>query len=291
MYILASLNEVLQSQHQSMSTSSAMLLSLQEMFGVQSRLAKQMVMKQIMNTRMSEGTPVRDHMIKMIRLFSELGDLGADIGWETQNNMVLETLPPSFNHFKLNYYMNKLEWSLTELVQQIQIAKTIVKGQPNVNFVSSKSSKPPNGKKMNKANQSGVHAKPKISKKARPFSPNRKPKGKCFKCRQKGHWKKDYPKLKGQSGNFSIAVIESYFVADSANSLWIDLGATNHICNSLQGFRVTRSLNEGVMQLKMASSASISVIAVGDLSLSFSNNSVLVLHDCLFVPNSRNILI
>ena len=53
MYILASLNEVLQSQHQSMSTLSAMFLSLQEMFGVQSRSAKQMVMKQIMNTRMS----------------------------------------------------------------------------------------------------------------------------------------------------------------------------------------------------------------------------------------------
>ena len=108
MYILASLNEVLQSQHQSMSTSSAMLLSLQEMFGVHSRSAKQTVMKQIMNTRMSEGTPVRDHMIKMIRLFNELGDLGVDIDWETQNNMVLEALPPSFNHFKLNYSMNKL---------------------------------------------------------------------------------------------------------------------------------------------------------------------------------------
>ena len=54
---------------------------------------------------------------------------------------------------------------------------------------------------------------------------------------------------------------------------------------------MTRSLNEGEMQLKMASSSSISVIAVGDLSLSFSNNSVLVLHDCLFVPDSRKNLI
>ena len=152
MYILASLNEVLQSQHQSMSTSSAMLLSLQEMFGVQSRSAKQMVMKQIMNTKMYEGTRVKDHMIKLIGLFNELGDLGADIDWETQNNMVLETLPPSFNHFKLNYSMNKLEWSLTELMQQLQIAETIIKGQPNVNFVSGESSKPPNGKKRNKAN-------------------------------------------------------------------------------------------------------------------------------------------
>ena len=54
---------------------------------------------------------------------------------------------------------------------------------------------------------------------------------------------------------------------------------------------MTRSLNEGEMQLKMASSASISVIAVWDLSLSFSNNSVLLLHDFLFVSDSRNNLI
>ena len=80
-------------------------------------------------------------------------------------------------------------------------------------------------------------------------------------------------------------------MANSTNSWWIDLGAIDHICNSLQGFRVTRSLNEGEMQLKMASSASISIIAVRDLSLNFSNNSVLVLHDCLFVPNSRKNLI
>ena len=62
-----------------------------------------------MNTIMFEGTLVRDHMIKMIGLFNELGDLGVDIDWETQNNMVLETLLPSFNHFKLNHSMNKLE--------------------------------------------------------------------------------------------------------------------------------------------------------------------------------------
>ena len=89
--------------------------------------------------------------------------------------------------------------------------------------MSGESSKPPNGKKKNKANQLGVYVKPKIAKKARPFDHNRKAKGKCFKCRQKGHWKKDSPnspKLKGQLGNFSIAVIESFFVANSSNSWW-----------------------------------------------------------------------
>ena len=75
-----------------------------------------------MNKRMFKGTLVRDHMIKMIGLFNELGDLGADFDGETQNNMVLETLPPSFNHFKLNYSMNKIKWSLIEMRQQLQIA-------------------------------------------------------------------------------------------------------------------------------------------------------------------------
>ena len=99
--------------------------------------------------------------------------------------------------------------------------------------MSGQSSNPFNMKKMNKANQSGVLTKPKIAKKARPFDPNRKPKGKCFKCEKKGHWKKDCPKLKGQSSNFSIAVIESCFVADSTNSWWIDSRAIDHIFNSL----------------------------------------------------------
>ena len=81
-----------------------------------------------MNTRMSKFIPMRDHLIKRTMPFNELGDLGADIDWETQNNMVLETLSPSFNHFKLNYSMNKLEWSLTERMQQLHIAETIVKG-------------------------------------------------------------------------------------------------------------------------------------------------------------------
>ena len=54
---------------------------------------------------------------------------------------------------------------------------------------------------------------------------------------------------------------------------------------------MTRSLNKGDMRLKMASSTSISVVIVRDLSLSFSNNSNLVLHYCLFVPYSRKNLI
>ena len=39
--------------------------------------------------------------------------------------MILETLPESFDSFKLNYSMNKLSYSLTELMKELQAAEAL----------------------------------------------------------------------------------------------------------------------------------------------------------------------
>lgn len=41
--------------------------------------------------------------------------------------IVLESLPDSFNKFKLNYNMNKLDLSLAELTSSLQVAAGIIK--------------------------------------------------------------------------------------------------------------------------------------------------------------------
>ena len=70
----------------------------------------------------------------------------------------------------------------------------------------------------------------------------------------------------------------------------MDSGCTNHICNSLQGFQETRKLNEGELFLALADGSRIPVVAVGVFNLCFESR-VLILEDCLYVPNVRRNLI
>ncbi|XP_050249166.1 uncharacterized protein LOC126696474 [Quercus robur] len=82
-YIMASMTNVLQKQCQSLVTAQDMMLHLKEMFGEQSRSARQIAMKNLMSTKMVEGTPVREHVLKMISFINELDMLGAEIDSET----------------------------------------------------------------------------------------------------------------------------------------------------------------------------------------------------------------
>ena len=57
-YILASMSNVLQQQHERMLTAYDILLYLKEMFGEQGRAARQIAMKALLNTKMAEGSRV-----------------------------------------------------------------------------------------------------------------------------------------------------------------------------------------------------------------------------------------
>ena len=63
--------------------------------------------KAIHNTKMAEGSSVREHCLTMIFNLNTLEVLGVDIDGESQVDMILQSLPESFREFKLNYNMNK----------------------------------------------------------------------------------------------------------------------------------------------------------------------------------------
>ncbi|KAL3522646.1 hypothetical protein ACH5RR_015480 [Cinchona calisaya] len=53
-----------------------MMINLEEIFGEQSRNTRQVVMKNLMSTKMVESTPVWEHKLKMMSFIDELDSLG-----------------------------------------------------------------------------------------------------------------------------------------------------------------------------------------------------------------------
>ena len=60
-----------------------MILSLKDIFGEQGWLARQIAMRTLMNTKMTEGTPMRDYVLKMFDHVNILKILGGEIDTES----------------------------------------------------------------------------------------------------------------------------------------------------------------------------------------------------------------
>ena len=138
-YILTSVLGVLQHQHQAMSIDYDMVQTLKELFVTQGRVGRQVAIKGLLNTSMSE---------------------------------------------------------------------VILGRQVSVHFVKKPStSEPKGGKKWKKAWQNN----PKSSRGMVPQGALKKPKGKCFKCNQLGHWKGDCPLKKVNKPGISQSLVTELF--------------------------------------------------------------------------------
>ena len=119
----------------------------------------------------------------------------------------------------------------------------------------------------------------------------KKPKGKCFKCGQKGHWKQNCPQIAKKQGMGNLNVVEACLV-ENYNDKWIiDSGATNHVCYSLQWLRQTSLVGQEQRFLRLGNGEHVSVKALGQVELFFNNDRTLCLVDCLYVPDFKRNLI
>ncbi|KAH9780743.1 hypothetical protein KPL71_008200 [Citrus sinensis] len=183
-YILASISVELHKKHRSMETATDIMASLHQMFGQNTHFAREAALKRITDTKMEEGTRVCDHVLKMMDYLNEVEIHGVQINDKSKINMVIESLPDTFKEFKVSYILNNKDMTLIELMQELHAIEEFYHSRklPEKGFSSRLKSKDKN-----------EQARVGIGK----LSTNRsgKPKGKCYKCGQKGHWKKDCPKI------------------------------------------------------------------------------------------------
>ena len=283
-YILASMSNELQRQHENMPDASSMILHLQELYGEQSRTVRYEISKKLFRMRMTEGS-VNEHVLKMIDYIEQLEALNFSMDGELAIDLILQSLPDSFSQF----IMNKMECSLAKLLKMLNTAETCIKKPKDVMAIEGPSTKKGKKKKFQPKAKGGI-------KKGKANKPNDK--GKCFHCGKDGHWKrncKDYlnslkvkPKENPSEG---MLIIETNISIIHSTSWILDSAATTHIYMSMQDLKRSRRLKQGEVSLRVGNGAMVAASAIGTFFLKMTSGHVISLNDCLFVPSAvRNIV-
>ena len=108
--------------------------------------------------------------------------------------MILETLPESFDTFKWNYSMNKLEYTVTKLMKELHTAEGLTKRKRNQRkayATEHKASTSESKKRLHKADKEN-QCKVQKKKKPRPVEAD-KSNDKRHHCNEPGHWRRNCP--------------------------------------------------------------------------------------------------
>ncbi|KAL0405242.1 UNVERIFIED_CONTAM: hypothetical protein Slati_3838100 [Sesamum latifolium] len=232
----------------------------------------------------------------MLSLVEKLEDLRARLDNDTYIDVILQSLPLSYDPFIINYNMNGLEKMIHELINMlVQYEATTHKSTPAVLVGKASTSKAKckrSGRWKRKKGKKKVVAAT-ASAEGAPAAPKGKGKGKvggsqrskandvCIHCQENGHWKRECPQL---LSNPSMFVIEVNMISNAVS--WVlDIGCGAHICNNLQVLERSRRLSKDKMILRLGDGKAVAAEAVGSLSLVISDHIRIELKDCYYVPN------
>ena len=237
--------------------------------------------KHFFSCMMEEGSSVSEHMLAMTGHAKKLSDLGIVIPNRLGINRVLQSLPPSYKNFVMNYNMQNMNKELPELFGMLKAAEIEIKKEHQVLMVNKTTSFKKQGKSKGKFKKGGKKAAtPPMKPKNGP-----KPDAECYYCKEKGHWKRNCSKYladlksglvkKKKEGISDIHVIDVYLTG-SRSSTWVfDTGSVAHICNSKQELKNKRRLLKDEVTMRVGNGSKVDVIAVGTLPLHLPSGLVL----------------
>ncbi|XP_073289012.1 uncharacterized protein [Primulina huaijiensis] len=137
--MLAFMSNDLQRQFEEAVNAADIYGHLQELYGEQTRPLRHATVEELMTSRMREGASVHEHGVKMIGLIEKLVGMHLVIPNELSMDILLLSLPSSFDGFVVNINMNKLEASLEELVNMLTSYEATIKKERFVFLVGSSS--------------------------------------------------------------------------------------------------------------------------------------------------------
>src|ERR1044071_5913954 len=228
---------------------------------------------------MQQRSPVGTHVLKMNAYVDHLARLESPLSDELVGDIILNSLPKSYDQFIMNYNMNGMEKTLAELHQMLKTAEVNIPSKTApVLVIKEGQVKKPNTKKMgNQGKRKSVA--------------NKKPRkdAKCFHCDETGHWKRNCAKYlaelkqaKASGGESSSIYVIEIFAFPSKT--WVfDTGCGFHICNVLQGLRKIRKLKQGDLEVHVGNGQRVAVKAIGEYVLLLPFGLELVLNNVYYI--------
>jgi hypothetical protein len=270
----------------------SMIEGLRGIFENRARTERYNISKSLFACKLAEGSLVSPHVIKMIGYIETLQKLGSELKSDLVIDVILQSLPASYEPFIMNFHMNGMEKTLAELHGMLKIAEESIKKNLTHMMIIQKENKkrkrwtPPKGKDKGKVpnEPSSSKQKPKVK-----FGPTSN--SECFHCHAKGHWSRNYKKyledLKKKKGSetstlgINVINIKKINIATSSSESWVfKTGSMIHACKSLQGLQRTRTFARGKLDVRINNGAKVAVMAVGTYHLLLPSRSVLELNDC-----------
>jgi hypothetical protein len=108
-----------------------MIQGLRGMFENQARAERYNILKALFACKLTEGSPVSPHVVKMMGYIETLDKLGCELKDDLALDMILRSLPVSYEPFIMNFHMNGTEKTVVVLHWMLKTGKDSIKKNPN----------------------------------------------------------------------------------------------------------------------------------------------------------------
>jgi hypothetical protein len=104
-----------------------MIQGLCGIFENQARAERYNISKVLFACKLAEGSPVSPHMIKMMDYLKTLDKLDCELKDDLTNDVILQLLSVSYESFIMNFHMNGMEKTVSELHMMLKTTEDSIK--------------------------------------------------------------------------------------------------------------------------------------------------------------------
>ncbi|KAL0285945.1 UNVERIFIED_CONTAM: hypothetical protein Sangu_2755900 [Sesamum angustifolium] len=193
-----------QKQYDRLDDVASILQRMKEVYAIPNRQTRYIATKEFFRAKMTEGSSVQEHGVKMLSLVEKLEDLKVGLDNDTYIDVILQLLHRSYDPSIVNFNMNGLEKSINKLINLLVKGKrarrwkrkkdtakaiTVViakdaKSTPVTPVGTGKGKRKMGAQQQSRANNIYAH------------------------CREKRHWKRDCPNLSPNQSMFIVEVLQ-----------------------------------------------------------------------------------